>query len=321
MVKMQTLILASIKSPLRENVMEMCKSLDIQCKFLDEIKDWNQFETILIDHRQLKHLDEIVPKMKKLSFIQTLSAGVDKVDFSSVPENVTLCSNAGAYSEPVAEHAVSMALTLSKNLLYNHVRMRDGIFDQRTENKVLKGSKVGIIGYGGIGREIGEISKNLGMKVFAISRNPVKDTVEFSGTLDSLDFVLSQCDIIFISIPLNKFTRDLINKDKLNKMKKDAILVNVARADIINERDLYEHLKENPEFKAGIDTWWSEPTSYDQFQMKYPFLDLNNILGSPHNSGIVNGEVVIAYKNALNNIKKWGNGLKPDNIVKAEDYL
>ncbi len=70
-------------------------------------------------------------------------------------------------------------------------------------------------------------------------------------------------------------------------MKPDAILVNVARVAILDEEALYTHAKSHPNFLVGIDAWWTEPFLRGTFRMEYPFLDLPNVLGAPHNSAVV----------------------------------
>jgi phosphoglycerate dehydrogenase-like enzyme len=108
-------------------------------------------------------------------------------------------------------------------------------------------------------------------------------------------------------------------------MKPDAILVNVARGAIVEEGALYEHLRAHPEFGAGVDAWWREP--HDQasgapggFRPDFPFFDLPNFLGSPHNSAIVPGFHLMAARWAAENVLRYLEGRSFMGVVHREDY-
>lgn len=318
---MELLIFAAQSIELRREIGNICDSLNIEYKFSDEVQDWNGFEAVLIGFGSMRKLGDIASTMKSLKMIQSLSAGVDMVDFEHIPNHIVLCSNAGAFSRPVAEHAASMVMALSKRIVPNVEKMKKGDFDQRTQNRNIYGLTMGIVGYGGIGREVGKIAKGIGMKVIAVSRHKGRWDREVIGDLHVLDKLLKKSDVVVLSIPLNKFTRGIINKATLKKMKRNAILINVARAEIIEQEDLYNHLKKNPQFLAGLDVWWKEPMSHGKFQLDFPFLKLNNVLGSPHNSGIVKDQEYVAYQKALENVKKWMIKVEPENQVRIEDYL
>lgn len=318
---MQVLLETVTGANLREHLKKVGDEMGIQCVFRDEISDISGFTTILIGHQKLKNLPQLISEMPKLKMIQTLSAGVDVLDFNKIPENIVFCSNAGAYSDPIAEHVFAMILDLSKSLTKNHIRMQEGVFDQQTTNRRIAGKKIGIIGYGGIGRAVGNIAKRLDMKVLVTARSGSKTDEEFFGGIDQLDHVLSESDIVVIAIPLTKHTRGLFDSGKFKLMKKDAILINIARAEIVNQKDLYDHLVKNPEFRAGIDVWWSEPMTGSEFKTAFPFLKLENFVGSPHNSGIAEGETAYSYEYALENISRFALGKDVMNVVNRSDYL
>ena len=259
--------------------------------------------------------------LKKCKFIQLLSAGANHVPFKFISDNIIVASNVGAYAKPMAEHTLGLIFALSKSLLPRHKELEKGIFNQSTQNKLLENLNCGILGFGGIGKAVATLLQPLNIKIFAINTSGTTDySINYIGTLKDLDYFLQQVDILIITLPLNKYTHNLINKDKLKLMKKDAILINVARGDIIVEEDLFIFLQQNPDFKAGIDAWWIEPFSHGLFKTNYPFFDLPNFLGSPHNSAIVPGIIEEAINSACSNIINFLANKKVKGIVNRNDY-
>lgn len=265
--------------------------------------------------------DEI-PFLKKTKLIQITLAGADTIPYAALRPEIIICSNGGAYSEPIAEHAMGMMLALARNFLPLHRGLSQGVFDQRTRHKMLAGSTLGIVGFGGIGKKTAEIARSFGMKILAINSAGKTDVkLDFIGTLPDLDKLLRESDFLLLTIGLNKRTRGLIGERELNLMKPDAILVNVARGDLIDEKSLYEHLKARPQFKAGIEAWWIEPFNYPKFEVHYPFFELENLLGSPHNSFLTEGIYVKVLDRALDNILRFAQGEPLRNVQRREDYV
>ena len=254
---------------------------------------------------------------KKLKFVQLLSAGYDHIDFERFPSGCKIASNKGAYAEPMAEHILAMVLALSKKLFINHKKMAQGEFNQGETNISVRDSVFGILGYGGIGKAAAKLFRPFGSKIYAVnSTGKTDEEVDYIGTLNNLNFVLENSDIIIISLPLVSETENLIGKKELELMKPDAILINVARAQIINEEALYKHLKTHPDFFAGIDVWWVEPFYDGEFKVNYPFFELPNVLGSPHNSPLVPGALMEGVRRAAENIKIYIKSGEPEHIVK-----
>ncbi len=259
--------------------------------------------------------------MPDLRFIQLLSAGADEVDFGAVPEQVTLAGNVGAYAAPIAEHVLAMTLALARRLPQRHAGLAAGDFNQRERLITLQGAVCAILGYGGIGAATGRLMRAMGARVYAVnSSGRTGDPVDFAGTLDDLDEVLAAADVVVIALPLTNTTRSLIGARELSLMKPTAILVNVARGAIIDERALYRHLRQNPQFTAGIDAWWHEPGRDRGFRTDYPFFDLPNLLGSPHNSGIVPGVLRSAARMAAENVLSYLRGAPVSGVMRREDY-
>jgi len=257
-----------------------------------------------------------------LGFIQLVTAGADHLPFGSLPENALVASNPGAYAEPMAEHILGMALALAKRLCVNNRKLAEGTFDQKTKNRMLRGLACGVLGFGGIGQTTARLMRALGLRILAInSSGTTTEPVDFVGTLDDLDHVLSTSDILLISIPLMKRTRNLIGARELALMKRDAMLINAARGAIVDEGALYRHLSDNPDFLAALDTWWVEPAMNGEFKVHYPFFELPNFLGSPHNSPIVPDVTRTAVRMAGENVARFLKGDRIHGRVRCEDYF
>jgi phosphoglycerate dehydrogenase-like enzyme len=262
------------------------------------------------------------PYLQQVMFIQLLSAGADHMPFADLPPHILVASNPGAYAAPMAEHVLAMMLALAKHLLVQHQKLREGEFDQFTPNRMLSGKTVGILGYGGIGRATARLMRAFGMRIYAINTSGTSpEPADFLGTLRDLERVLRESDVLVISLPLTRTTRGLIGKQELAWIKPDAILVNVARGAILDEEALYTHVKSHPSFLLGIDAWWTEPVLHGHFRMEYPFLELPNVLGSPHNSGVVPGVLMDATRQAAENVKRFLKGEQVVGMVRREDYL
>jgi phosphoglycerate dehydrogenase-like enzyme len=161
-----------------------------------------------------------------------------------------------------------------------------------------------------------------GARIHAVTRSGrAGEPADEAGTLDELDELLPRADVVVISLPLTTATRGLIGARELSLMKPDAILVNVARAAIVDEDALYEHLAANPAFSAGIDTWWEEPRERGSFTTRRPFLELPNVIGSPHNSAITPGSLAAGARHAAANVARLLRGEPVERLIDRDEYV
>jgi len=254
--------------------------------------------------------------------VQFLTAGVNHAPLESLPRGATVASVPGAYAEPMAEHITGMILALAKRLCVCHAKLKGGEFDQSTRNRMLRGMTCGVLGFGGIGQAASKILRAFSVRIYAINTSgTTTEPVDFIGTLEALDFILEHSDIVLISLPLNLRTKGLISDRELGLMKPDGILINVARGAIVDQRALYTRLVQFPDFRAGIDAWWVEPGTSGEFRVDYPFFDLPNVLGSPHNSAVVPGVMGTAVRMAVENVMRFLKGEKVRGVVRREDYI
>lgn len=257
-----------------------------------------------------------------LELLQLISAGVDHLDFSSVPSSVSVAGNVGAYAEPMAEHVLAMTLAMAKRLPQRDKALAEGRWEQHLLSRSIEGAVCALIGYGGIGQAVARLLRPFGARIWAVNTSGrTDDDVERVMTLGDVDEVLAAADVVVLALPLTKSTRGLIDKRRLERMKPNAILVNVARGQMIDQKALYEHLVANPDFCACIDAWWTEPLRDGEFRTDHPFFELPNFLGSPHNSAMVPDVIYVAERRAAENVRRYLRGEQPKGLVRREDYV
>lgn len=260
--------------------------------------------------------------LRNARLIQFLSAGLDYLPLNDLPADVPIGKNAGAYAEPMAEHAVAMALAAAKRLLVEHQNLARSEFNQFVSTKMLRGRICGIFGFGGIGAATARLMRCVGMRIHAINRRgATNEKTDWIGTPDRLGDLMAEADVLIISAPLTRATQGLIGRRELSLMKEDAIVINLARGEIIDEAALYDHLKARPRFTACLDAWWIEPVRHGEFRMSRPFLQLPNVIGSPHNSASVADAYEVALRHALANCRRALLGETPLHLLKPDERM
>ena len=217
--------------------------------FLDDVdenarKQVLQEATLLLSRNTAKEFhDAELDCLAHLSLIQFMSAGVDFVPLFKLPNAVPVAVNAGAYAQAMAEHALAMILAAAKRLLPEHMNLTRGEFNQFAPSRMLQDMTVGILGFGGIGVACAQLLRVLGVRVHAINRRGRSEQpVDWMGTTGDLDELLASSDALILSLPLTGRTEGLIGAAQLARMKADAIIVNLARGEIIDELALFNHL-------------------------------------------------------------------------------
>ena len=240
----------------------------------------------LLAHDTSKELSSNeIPLIRGARLLQFTAAGVDWVPTRDLPAELPVAANKGGGTEPMSEHIVALALACAKRLFVEHDSLKRGEFNQRNSNRMLRGGVCGILGFGAVGVAAARLMRAFGMRIHAINRRGASaEPTDWIATTDRLDEMLRAADLLVISAALTTATAGLIGARELKLMKEDAILVNVARGEVVDEAALYAHLVAHPRFFAGIDAWWVEPVRHGRFAVGHGFLDLPNVIGSPHNS-------------------------------------
>lgn len=249
----------------------------------------------------------------KLEAIQTFTAGVDDLPFDKIPESVKIFSNAGAYSVSVSEHAIALILAVCKNVNRKDPPSSYGV----------KGKTLVILGGGGIGSTTARMAKNgFGCYVIGVSRSFKNPENFFDAALspEMLDQALASADILLSALPLNKYTRDLLNYEKLKLTKRHIAIANVGRAEAINEDDIYRLLVENPDARFATDVFW-RVNSKENFDSK--LWQLQNFAGTLHRAGATASPEVreAAVEIAATNLRNYLSDGRAQNLVIRGDYV
>lgn len=130
--------------------------------------------------------------------------------------------------------------------------------------------------------------------------------------------MLAVSDIVFVTAPLTRETFGIIGGRELSLMKEDGILVNLARGELTDEEALCLHLRGNSSFVACLDAWWVEPVRHGCFEMKFPFLELPNVIASPHNSAAAGNRRANGIKRAASNCLRALAGETPLHLISPD---
>ena len=229
---------------------------------------------------------QFLQKTPNLILISSSGAGYDTIDVPACTDaGILVVNQTGGNAEGVAEHAVAMILNLFKRIGESDHALRRGWNEPRTNlmGRDLLNKTVGIIGLGNTGSRVAEICKlAFNCEILAYDPYIKEDLFEKKhASKTELSELLTKSDVISVHVPLNKETKNMINKNTFKKMKKGSYFVTTARGSIHNEDDLYECLSEGHLAGAGLDVWDYEPPS-----STHKLLQLENVIASPHTAGV-----------------------------------
>ena len=224
----------------------------------------------------------LLERMASLRWIQALSAGVDSLDLDLLRDRELLLTNAaGVHAQPIAEQVLGYMLAFERRFGRAADNERRGVWERYTGGE-LAGKTLGVIGVGEIGSRIAEVADAIGMCVVGTKQDPadVPEGVEWVGAPDRLYDVLVEADYVIVACPLTDETRGLLGSDEIGAMKDDAVLINVARGEIVDEQALTNAVKQRIIRGAALDVFETEP-----LPPKSPLWDLTNVFVTPHNAG------------------------------------
>ena len=285
--------------------------LTLQNEVIDRIKD---AEVLVLNKVKLN--PENLSFAKNLKLICLTATGYDNVDIAYCKEhNIAVCNVAGYSTDSVVQLTLSMAFSLCTNLFQfnNYVKSnkysQSGIFNcVKPVFHEMSQMTWGVVGLGNIGRKVGNIAREMGCKVLAYKRTPCDDF----ECLD-IETLLRESDIVSLHTPLNDETKHLINGERLKIMKKNAILINVARGAVVDEEAVTCAIENGLITGLGVDVYSTEP-----MQKNSPYqriLNFDNTIFTPHMAwGAIESRQRCVDEVVLN-IKDFYNGGNRSRIV------
>ncbi|KAF2880572.1 hypothetical protein ILUMI_25610 [Ignelater luminosus] len=232
-------------------------------------------------------IDEEILKAagSNLKIVGCMSSGVDHVNKELLKRHkIQLSNTSGIPNSAVADIAILLCLAASRRLHEGRLHIENGTWiygNQWMLGQDINQSVVGIVGLGGIGQCIAKKLKAFNVKQILYCGHKEKDEAKLlEAEFVSFDRVLCQSDFVIVSCPLTAETAELFNSVSFNKMKKTAVFVNVARGGIVNQLDLFDALRKNIIFAAGLDVTDPEPLPKDHELLKLPNCVMIPHLGS-----------------------------------------
>lgn len=227
-----------------------------------------------------------IGQFPNLRFIQLTSAGFDRVDMNYVAERGIEIHNArGVYSIPMAEFAVSGVLQLYKQAEFFRENRRAGRWEKHRGLMELFGKTVTVVGCGSVGTECAKRFGAFGCSVTGVDLFPREDAAyEAILPLGKLDEVLPATDVLILTVPLTNETEHLMDARRLSFLPKRAVVVNISRGMVVDERTLCEMLNHSALSGAVLDVFETEPLPPDA-----PLWDAPNLILTPHNSFVGDG--------------------------------
>jgi phosphoglycerate dehydrogenase-like enzyme len=268
---------------------------------------------------------EMAAGAERLRLIQVPGAGLDRVDRAAIPPLASL-SKVHGHEAGIAEYVMGAIIALSRNFDRLNSSLREGRWESQWAPGVppppwpeLAGRTLGILGYGGIGQAVARRARAFDMSIIAIRRHVGRSAGEDLarlGTLEILDDVLRASDHLVITLPLTPETKGLLGARQLALLKRSAIVVNVARAQIVDEDALYDALTERRIAGAALDVWYRYPSGPGPvLPARRAFHELPNVLMTPHVAGWTDGMLEARAKVIAENIGRTARGEAPVNLV------
>ena len=266
----------------------------------------------LIIRSATKVRKDLIDSLSNLKIIGRAGAGVDNVDVEAAKNKKIIVMNTpGGNTNATAEHTIGLIFALLRKITAANETTHKGLWEKKKlKGNEIKGKKIGIVGFGNVGKRVAEISNVLGMHVSIFSSyfKTIKDSYpEYNSC--SIDEIIKDSDIISFHCKPNKDGNPIMNKNHLSLMKKNCIIINTARGNLVDEDDLKNALEKKEIKGAALDVFKNEPL------VESGFYNLDNIILTPHIAASTDEAQIVVAEMVANQFVEFFNNNKIINSV------
>ncbi len=263
---------------------------------------------------------EMADAAQQLRLVQVAGAGTDRIEASGVP-----VANTYHHEDSIAEYIVWALIGLRRELPAADAALRRNTWRSAVYNpsvrqpQTLGSARVGFLGFGHIGRATWRLLQAFGAHAQAVtaSGKAAADGLNWAGDTSQLGRLLDESDTLIVSAPLTESTRGIIGAAELERLGPDGVLVNVARGPLVQQQPLYDALRDRTIRAAALDVWYSYPKTGDQAApADAPFGELDNVLLTPHLSGITRQTFRGRIEDIAANLHALADGNELRNVVR-----
>ncbi|MFA9559209.1 D-2-hydroxyacid dehydrogenase [Evansella sp. AB-rgal1] len=274
---------AKIRRDLREHLHSTYPQLEFQlCKNMTEAESFLATAEILLTNGFDVTKEHII-NAKNLKWIMVLSAGIDELPLEQIKNRNILVTNvSGIHAIPMAEYTIAMMLQVSRNTKALIKSEQDKHWNSKLVMNEIHGKTIGILGTGAIGQEVARLAKAFHMKTMGMNRSGREVSYfDVMYTSAQLHDIVKESDFLLSVLPKTKETDGILTKNEFALMKKNAILINIGRGNVMNDWDLLHALNNGEIAHAVLDVFNEEPLPTD-----HPYWRMENVTVTPHLSGI-----------------------------------
>ena len=255
------------------------------------IKNIQSYDGLIV-RSATKVTKEIIDNAKNLKIIGRAGAGVDNIDLISAKEkNIIVMNTPGGNTNATAEHTLALLLSLSRKISKADSTTHKGKWEKKKlKGNEIRGKKIGIIGFGNVGKRFAEICNALGLKIMIFSKTFDLIKGKYPGYLScDLNEILNEADIISFHCKPNSDGSSIINAKEINLMKNNVLIINTARGNLVSEIDLFDAIKNQTIGGVALDVFAEEPAK------KNILFGLENVLLTPHiAASTVESQIIVA---------------------------